>query len=130
MIVDDDAGTRKMIRAVLDMSGITFCECASGDEAVLRAREFRPDWVTMDVHMPGRNGFKSTEALCAEHPSAQVIIVTAADEPYYQQLATTVGAVGLIYKKNLAPLRMRLIKELCDFKPTPSVSESSPPDTI
>jgi two-component system response regulator DesR len=101
-----------MIRAILDLSGITFCECASGDEAVSRAREFKPDWVTMDVHMPGRNGFQSTEALRAEYPAAQVLIVTGLDEPHFQELATSVGAAGLIYKENLAALRMRLIKEM------------------
>jgi two-component system, chemotaxis family, protein-glutamate methylesterase/glutaminase len=70
MIVDDHAGTREMIRKFLDFPGITFCECASGDEAVARAGEFKPHWVTMDVHMPGLNGFESTEALRVQYPSA------------------------------------------------------------
>lgn len=127
MIVDDHASTRKMIRAILDMAGITFCECASGDEAVARAREFKPDWVTMDVHMPGRNGFQSTEALRAEYPPAQVIIVTGLDEPHFQQLATSVGAAGLIYKENLTALRMRLIKEMCALDPISPGSEGRLP---
>ena len=118
-----------MIRAILDMTGITFCECASGDEAVARAREFKPDWVTMDVHMPGRNGFQSTEALRAEYPSAQVIIVTGLDEPHFQQLSHSVGAVGLIYKENLASLRMRLVKEMCDLNPVSPGAESLPDAT-
>ena len=36
MIVDDHPGTREMIRKFLGLPGITFCECASGDEALLR----------------------------------------------------------------------------------------------
>jgi len=128
--VDDHASTRKMIRAILDLSGIMFCECASGDEAVLRARDFKPDWVTMDVHMPGRNGFQSTEALLTEYPSVRVIIVTGLDEPHFQRLSSSVGAVGLIYKENIAALRMRLIKEMCDLNPASLGSESLLPDAI
>ena len=60
MIVDDHASTREMIRKFLDFPGMTYCECSSGDEAVSFAREFKPSWVTMDVHMPGLNGFQST----------------------------------------------------------------------
>jgi CheY-like chemotaxis protein len=129
MIVEDHASTRKLLRKFLDMPGITFCECASGDEAVSRAREFKPDWVTMDVHMPGRDGFQSTKALRAEYPSARIIIVTGLNEPHFQQLCDSVGAVGIIFKENLIALRMMLIKEICNFKPASPASEGLPPVT-
>ena len=127
MIVEDHASTRKLLRKFLDMPGITFCECASGDEAVLRAREFKPDWVTMDVHMPGRDGFQSTKALRAEYPSARIIIVTGLNEPHFEQLSSSVGAAGIIYKENLIALRMRLIKEIFLFNSTPPASEGQLP---
>lgn len=129
MIVEDHASTRKLLRKFLDMPGITFCECASGDEAVLCAREFKPDWVTMDVHMPGRDGFQSAEALRAEHPPARIVMVTGLNEPYFQKLSDSVGAVGIIYKENLIALRMMLIKEMCNFKSTSPASEGLPPVT-
>jgi CheY-like chemotaxis protein len=112
MIVDDHAGARDMIRKFLDFPGITFCECASGDEAVLRAPEFKPNWVTMDVHMAGINGFQSVEALRAAHPGTRVIIVTADNQPHFRQLSHNVGAVGLFTKENLLALRMMLTKEM------------------
>src|SRR5271170_1190331 len=117
MIVDDHAHTREMIRKFLDFPEITFCECASGDEAVSRASEFKPNWVTMDVHMPpGRNGFQATEALRLEHPAARVMIVTSDNQPHFRQLSREVGAVGLIAKENLMALRMMLAKEIADKK--------------
>src|SRR5690242_1156653 len=75
MIVDDHAGAREMIRKALKLPGVIVCECLSGDEAVRLAREFKPDWVTMDVWMPGSNGFESTKALHKEHPAARVMII-------------------------------------------------------
>jgi CheY-like chemotaxis protein len=114
MIVDDHASTREMIRRFLDIPGITFCECASGNDALQRVREFKPDWVTMDIHMPGLNGFQSTEALRAEHPTARVMIITADHQPHFRQLSRSVGAVGLLAKENLLALRMMLTKEMED----------------
>jgi DNA-binding NarL/FixJ family response regulator len=127
MIVDDHASTREMIRKFLALPGMTFCECASGDEAVLRARDFKPNWVTMDVDMPGHNGFQSTEALRAEHPSARVIIVTSHNEPHFRQLSRSAGAVALVYKENLMALRMMLTSEMAGSNPTPRVPDSPSP---
>jgi DNA-binding NarL/FixJ family response regulator len=105
-----------MIRKFLDFPGMVFCECASGDEAVALAREFKPGWVTMDVHMPGLNGFQSTEALRVAHPAARVMIVTSDNQPHFRQLSREVGAIGLIAKENLMALRMMLAKEIADQK--------------
>jgi CheY-like chemotaxis protein len=113
MIVDDHASTREMIRKYLDFPGMTYCECASGDEAVALAKEFKPSWVTMDVHMPpGLNGFQSTEALRLAHPAARVMIVTSDNQPQFRQLSREAGAIGLIAKENLMALRMMLAQEI------------------
>jgi DNA-binding NarL/FixJ family response regulator len=129
MIVDDHAGTREMIRNFLNLPGITVCECASGDEAVRRAREFKPDWVTMDVQMPGRNGFQSTEALRAEYPPAQVVIITSFIEPHFQQLSNAAGATALIYKENLIALQLLLANEMNHSNQIPTTAEKSSPPT-
>ena len=112
MIVDDHASAREMIRRLLALPGVTFCECASGEEALQQVRKFKPHWITMDVNMPGLNGFQSTEALRAEHPSARVVIVTSYSEKHYSQLSRAAGAVALISKENLLPLRTLLAREM------------------
>ena len=114
MIVDDHASTREMIRKFLDFPGMTYCECANGSEAVSLAREFKPDWVTMDVYMPGLNGFQSTEELRLAHPAARVMIVTRDNQPHFRQLSREVGAIGLIAKENLMALRMMLTQEIAN----------------
>ena len=129
MIVDDHAGTREMIRNFLNLPGIMVCECASGDEAVRRAREFKPDWVTMDVQMPGRNGFQSTKALRAEYPPAQVIILTSYVEPHFYQLSHSVGATALIYKENLMALRVMLADKMNHSNQIPTTTEKPSPPT-
>ena len=117
MIVDDHASTREMIRKFLTSPGVTFCECASGDEALAQAREFKPHWVTMDINMPGLNGFQCTRALLQEHPDARVVIVSSFNEPHFRQFAHDAGAVSFILKENILALRMMLAQEMVGGTP-------------
>lgn len=115
MIVDDNQGTREMMRQFLDLPGVTFCECTNGDEALERVRDFKPHWVTIDVNMPGLNGFKSAKALRKEHPPAQIMMVSAENDPLYPQLSRAAGAVGFISKQNILALRLILMREMESF---------------
>jgi DNA-binding NarL/FixJ family response regulator len=112
MIIDDHPPAREMIRNFLNLPGVLFCECGSGEEAVQRAKEFKPHWVTMDINMPGLNGFQTTQALRAEHPPARVIILTSYNEEHYRKLSREVGAVALLNKSNLMALRIMLTREM------------------
>ena len=99
MIVDKQAQTREMVRNFLNLPGITFCECASGDEALARAREFKPDWITVDMNQIGVDGIQSADALRDAHPLAQVIIMTAYNETNFHKLYNSVGRSALFEKK-------------------------------
>src|ERR1700761_1593276 len=111
LIVDDQASSRELIRSFLSMPGITFHECASGLEAISLANEFKPHWITMDVQMPGINGFEAVKAIKEVHPEARVLIVTSFNDPHFRDMARTAGAAGFILKENLLALRLMLEKE-------------------
>jgi two-component system, NarL family, response regulator DesR len=111
MIVDDHPRARAIIRELLAAPDVAICECGSGEEAVRRAIEFKPDWVTMDVRLPGINGFKAASEIQKVHPSARVIIVTADDQPYFQPLARSIGALGPVRKEECFALRLMLGRE-------------------
>ena len=104
MIVDDHAGMRNLIRKLIAAPGDVVMECASGDEALQTAAEFKPDCVTMDVSMPGLCAFKTTVGIRAAYPSARVIFVSSHDHPEYRKAAREVGAVGYVLKENLSDL--------------------------
>lgn len=111
LIVDDQPSARELIRSFLAMPGITFHECESGQDAINAAREFKPHWVTMDVKMPGSDGFETTRALRRAHPDARVLIVTSFNDPHFRDLAHSSGASGFILKENLLALRLMLERE-------------------
>ena len=104
MIVDDHEGMRKMIRQLIAASGDSVLECASGDEALAAAGEFKPDCVTMDISMPGRGAFEASRAIRAAYPPARVIFVSSHGQPDYRRLAYEAGAAGYVTKENLSEL--------------------------
>ena len=111
LIVDDQPNARELIRTFLTMPGIIFQECASGNDAVACVQEFKPHWITMDIQMPGMNGFEAIKAIKKAHPEAHVIIVTSFNEPQYRDLARSAGASAFILKENLLALRLMLERE-------------------
>jgi len=128
LIVDDQSNARDLIRSFLTIPGMTFHECASGHEAIAAVQDFKPHWITMDVKMPGLNGFETIRAIKKAHPEGRVIIVTSFNEPQFRDLAVSAGAVGFILKENLLALRLLLEKETKDAgrHPSPTSADRSP----
>jgi two-component system chemotaxis response regulator CheB len=117
MIVDDHAGARAMIRELLVLPGVTIRECASGVEAVRCARDFKPDWVTMDVHMPGLNGFQAAVVIQREHPNVNIVIVTSDNDPAYDEQSLASGFTRHVCKENLIELRRMLAQDIVTQPP-------------
>ena len=109
MIVDDHAGVRNIIRQLLNAPDANFIECATGEEAVRVARDFQPDFVTMDVRLPGVGGLEAARAIRAFHPSCRIVIVSSYDQPVLRQIAGELGAIAYVLKDNLSELRSLLV---------------------
>ncbi len=103
LVVDDDAGFRNRVKDLLvsepDMEIVG--EAADGQEALLKARELKPDLVLMDVRMPGVNGLTATQQLKAELPGIQIIILTLHELQEYREAAMASGSAGYITKRSL-----------------------------
>ena len=79
LIVDDSKVSRMMIRAKVAQlqPGWTIHESATGDEAVAMVRASAPDFITMDVNMPGINGFEAVQQIRAFNTTARIAMLTA-----------------------------------------------------
>ena len=105
MIVDDHGETRRLIRELASPLAAEICECASGEEAVRRCEDFRPDFVTMDLHMQPMDGLEAARQIAAAYPSARVVVVTRSD---FAELRTDVLRIGnqlIVMKEDLGRLR-------------------------
>ena len=100
LVVDDHDLVRTGIRRMLaDVDGVTVVgEADSGEAALLRARELKPDLVLMDVKMPGIGGLEATRKIIRSHPDIRVIAVTACDEEPFPTRLLQAGASSYLTK--------------------------------
>ena len=97
-----------MIRELAAGPSDAVWECSSGHEAVYVARYFRPDCATIDIRMPGLDGFETVRLLRSEHASLRVVIVTSFEDSEFRRLAIEVGVAGYVTKENLSEIRLVL----------------------
>ncbi len=79
MIVDDHPVFREgLVRVMEGEDDIdVVLEVADGEEALIRARELRPDVILMDVNLPSINGIQATREIKSVLPRVQIIVLTA-----------------------------------------------------
>ncbi len=108
LLAEDNAAMRQMIRRILHGLADETCECGSGAEVCALYAAQQPDWVLMDIELPGQDGINATRQIKAAWPEANILIVTSYDEPALRQAAQAAGACGYVLKTNLLELRQRL----------------------
>lgn len=79
LVVDDSRMSRMLIRALITESQPDWqiIEASSGDEAIRLADEHLPDYVSMDVNMPGISGLEAAGRIRLRHPTARIALCTA-----------------------------------------------------
>ena len=91
LIVDDDAGIRGLVRAVLNRDGYEVDEAADGAEGLAAIGRSSYDAVILDLMMPGVNGFQVVTELEQRGSCPRcVIIMSAAAENTIQDLQSPV----------------------------------------
>lgn len=100
IIADDVKETRDNIRTLLSFDNRleVVGEAVNGEEAVLIAKEARPDIILMDINMPVKDGIKATEEITLEVPETTIVIMSVQTEQEYLKKAMTAGARDYITK--------------------------------
>jgi DNA-binding NarL/FixJ family response regulator len=100
LICDDHRLVREGLRQfVAEVPGVDRVEtAASGEEVLARYPVEQPDLVLMDVRMPGLGGLETTRRLVVAYPTANVIMLTAADDREQVAAAVSHGARGYLSK--------------------------------
>ncbi len=87
LVVDDQSIPRMTVGAILGDAGHEVEVAASGPEGLARAREWSPDVIILDVHMPEMDGFQVVERLKQDPETAPTpVIFLTADPPTDSQI--------------------------------------------
>jgi CheY-like chemotaxis protein len=94
LVVDDEPDIRTFLSAVLEDQGATVMQAGDGEEALAAVLKEKPDLVTLDLSMPGKNGGFVFEEIRKnpEIASTKVCIITGKPE-----------LRRLIYERPVAP---------------------------
>jgi len=101
-IVEDSAGVRRTLQAMLDDTpGFTcICACGSGEEALKVIPKDPPDVVLMDLHLPNLSGIETTERLKQVLPKLNIIMITVYADTESVFKALRAGAIGYLLKRS------------------------------
>jgi CheY-like chemotaxis protein len=97
LVIDDDPAARQLLSRMLQKEGFQVLEASGGEEGIELARVQRPDVITLDVLMPGLDGWGVLAVLKSETALATipVVMVTITDD---RQLGFSLGAVEYLSK--------------------------------
>ena len=110
LVADDEESSRSGLVLLLTTLGYEVESAENGDEAIERARAFRPAVVIADLVMPGTDGLGVLKAVRAELPHAVTILLTG-----HASIETAVAAMREgAYDYMTKPVEPRRLRALLD----------------
>jgi len=106
-IVEDNRGTRETLKELFGRAQGLRCVGAhsSGEEALKRIPDEKPDVVLMDINLPGMRGIECVAQLKARIPKTQVLMLTTYDQSDLIFESLRAGAHGYLLK-NIDPAEL------------------------
>ena len=103
LIVDDHAGFRRRVRAVLQDEGYDVVgEAPDGETAIRLAVDLSPDVVLLDVVLPGLDGFETCERLLIGAAGPTVVLTSTHDPSAFRERIAASRASGFLPKAEIS----------------------------
>lgn len=103
LLVEDDNNLREIYEARLQAEGYDIASAKDGEEALVVAKETKPDLIISDVMMPKISGFEMLDILrnTAGLKEAKIIMLTALGQAEDQNRANLLGADKYLVKSQV-----------------------------
>ena len=118
LVADDHKIVRIGLKALISQQKDLVCvgEADDGNDAVRNALKLKPDVITMDLMMPGKDGETATAELRERLPSAKVVILTSFSTSDGIQAALDAGASGALMKTTADTTLLTAIRAVAEGK--------------
>ncbi|MCK6257258.1 response regulator [Fictibacillus sp. KIGAM418] len=116
IIADDESLERKALRRIIEdhFPYMTIAgEASNGRLAIEMARKYKPDFMLMDIKMPGLNGIEAIQVIKKQNPAMQFIMVTAYESFQYAKEAMKEGIREYLLKPSTAEETVHAIQRVC-----------------
>ncbi len=110
VIIDDDDDVRSLLSEILHSAGFRVIEATTGLEGIEAVLTHNPAITTLDVNMPGIDGFETARRLRAAGSLTYIVLITALTDETDSVLGFSAGADDVVIKPFRArELRARLL---------------------
>jgi DNA-binding response OmpR family regulator len=96
--VDDEYAFCRSLKLFLEKIGFQALIATNGEHALDILKEEKPAIMTLDMRMPGLNGYDILQKVKRLHPELFIIVVTAIDVPNMEEMLEHSGAHALLRK--------------------------------
>jgi two-component system KDP operon response regulator KdpE len=121
LVIDDEPQIRRIMRTTLTGAGYEVDDAKTGEEGLLKIRDFRPDLVLLDINMPGMGGLATCREIRAD-PNVAIIMLTVHNTEADKVEALDAGADDFVAKPFSTPELLARIRAALRRLPV-----SSPP---
>ena len=80
LVVDDSLTDMQILTSCLQQEGIRVVIAQSGEEAIVKISEQRPDVIVMDVVLPGCSGFEMCRELKAKADTSDIPVIICSNK--------------------------------------------------
>jgi len=98
LVAEDDPLIREGLAEILEKEGYEVVQAADGEEALRRFESEAPEFVCLDIMMPGRSGYDVCRILRQRHEDLPIIFISAKSEEIDKVLGLELGADDFILK--------------------------------
>ncbi len=99
LVVDDSMMMRERIKEIVTKCGeFTITEAGDGEQAIALYKENKPNLVTLDISMPGKNGIEALTEIMQIDTNANIVIISAVAQKQLIIQAISIGAKDFINK--------------------------------
>src|SRR6476620_4331514 len=105
VVIEDDADIRNLLEAILAQAGFTCHTASDGVEGIAAVRDHKPILTTLDISLPGIDGFEVARRIRA-FSMTYIVMLSARDEEIDTLMGLDAGADDYLTK----PFRPRELR--------------------
>jgi DNA-binding NtrC family response regulator len=112
LIIDDEIYTRDHLGKIIERQGFRALTAGTGEDGIRIYKDNKPDYVLLDVLLPGIDGEDVFKYIKEIDPGANIFFITGCDNIFSVENAIKAGARGFLTKPIFVDDIMKLLNTL------------------
>ena len=101
VFAEDNSMMSARVQLLLAPGAELVATVADGCALLAAVRQYRPDVIVTDIHMPCMTGLEAARHILAEQPKAKIVFVTAVHDAEVIRAALALGGLGFVAKRDV-----------------------------